>query len=68
MEWQPIDTVPMDGTRVLVWAKDKPEGKSMGFWIVRFCAPCEYWFLRDDDCIPLWPTHWMLPPAPEQAP
>ena len=32
MEWQPIETVPKDGTRVLLFSYDSYERISIGHW------------------------------------
>ncbi len=58
MKWQPIETAPKDGTRVLVW---HPE----------YSAPLTAQFYSDTwgihSTLPRLfnqPTHWMLVPAP----
>lgn len=69
-EWQPIETAPKDGSRILGWAKSKngsddlrlvifwdqtsPEGAR---WIVAFNA---FWHFE--------PTHWMPLPEPPEVP
>jgi hypothetical protein len=64
VNWQPIDTAPRDGTRVLVW------------WAYRLCADAAHWdaesdggewvgyfgdtgYASDSEC-----THWMPLPEP----
>ena len=32
MEWQPIETAPKDGTRVLLARRDWLESMALGFW------------------------------------
>ena len=77
-EWQPIETAPKDGTRILV------SFGTMGVWLVSWDTP-EWWGSHDDgsgiwctddnkhgpyalrgynDDGPRAPTHWMPLPAP----
>lgn len=69
MEWQPIETAPKDGTRILLARIGKNEtGKDLGVWWA-----CRGWWSDKWQC---WyngvepsglakPTHWlMLPEAP----
>lgn len=62
MDWQPIDTAPRDGTRVLLWYPA---------WIQHvFTAEFEHgnwqtgvWYSNRAK-----PTHWMLLPSPPESP
>jgi hypothetical protein len=55
--WQPIETAPKDGTKVLLWAQEKwHEGIFEGG---RWCKPEGYPFIED-------PTHWAIPAEPPQ--
>ncbi len=62
-EWQPIETAPKDGTRVLLWRRairDQPTPiMADGFW----CETCWVWpYILSE------PTHWQpLPAPPERA-
>jgi hypothetical protein len=61
MNWQPIETAPKDGTRVMVFCPDR------GVMEARFNQTYGRWgdpVYSEWDCEP---THWMpLPPAPEE--
>lgn len=74
--WQPIETAPKDGTRILVWSDElyqKPYiawyGEDSGFHEL---PPGYEWLTGDGDSnsygyyyTPCKPTHWMpLPDAP----
>ena len=61
-QWRPIESAPKDGTEVVLWASDRPENREKRLWVGRFEEPSEYWFDTNEGR-PLWPTHWMLPPA-----
>ena len=65
--WQPIETAPRDGTRILVHTYT---GKTSIAW---FCEETGLWpedevYSEDGEpCNVGWPTHWMpLPPAPKE--
>lgn len=73
-EWQPIDTAPMDGTPILLFAQEP----LIGFWAK---SPRPYKFegwtsgwetvggQYDAGFIPISaPTHWMPLPAPPSIP
>ena len=72
MTWQPIETAPRDGTRVLVceWEEERPIQ-----WVAEWCEPrdCVWlhragfvpYFNRSDTPI-LRPTHWQPLPAPPE--
>lgn len=72
--WQPIETAPRDGTRVLLWLKD--EGCALiGMWTSDPCDGEFMWWLpewdeRQTDDGMHWITHWHIlpPPPPETAP
>jgi hypothetical protein len=64
-EWQPIETAPKDGTRILIFGARECYGGdyiSLAYW--------DHWWRGDYD-EPVYvdePTHWMpLPPPPQQA-
>jgi hypothetical protein len=77
-EWQPIDTVPMDGSRVLaLWlgkGTDEFPAMELVFWNAQRQAlsaghggwGCDYWRPGDIGCALSggWPTHWMAIPKP----
>ncbi len=59
-DWQPIETAPRDGTRVLVWAHDRA-------WTADRCSEGvpDFW---DSDGTFIQPTHWQPLPAPPVLP
>ena len=71
MTWQPIETAPKDGKRVLVYAwQDGVSLLGVGFWVQpRTLAELGGWICRtlpeqDVDGTFSDPTHWMPLPAP----
>lgn len=70
--WQPIETAPKDGTKVLLARIGRNEaGKDLGIW----WACKGFWSARwnnwNDGCEPCGlagPTHWMPLPAAPEAP
>lgn len=61
-EWQPIETAPKDGTRVLVWRKHEAGYSQASRLGVDYYKNGSWWGSRR--LMP--PTHWMpLPQAPE---
>ena len=65
MEWQPISTVPKDGTRVLLWLPDD-NYEVVGFWMEnRQCWGTASGGWGDDRYEADYPTHWAtLPGSP----
>jgi hypothetical protein len=71
MEWQPIETAPRDGTRLLcvwacAWGPMVYEGWCQGIGTARDGG--DFW--RSHSLVPVSgrPTHWMaLPPPPQSA-
>ena len=63
MEWQPIETAPMRGTEILLWAP-KFDGPYYGRY------EGKDWWVPDDPLNKPWtqlitpPTHWMPLPEP----
>jgi hypothetical protein len=61
-DWQPIETAPKDGTRILVW--DSYDDETVVFW----SSSVKDWRLNvagsyaEDDCHTF--THWMPLPEP----
>ena len=60
--WQPIETAPRDGTRVLCWGP--PMMVAECEW--RFFQGTTGWW-RSNQCPQVRPTHWMPLPAPPAA-
>ena len=79
MAWQPIDTAPRDGTRILCFVPEWGEGYQIE--VGRFDERIEivngeeryrsarWWIGGGIGIEPPQPTHWMpLPPPPEPTP
>lgn len=69
MEWQPIETAPKDGTRVLVAEEDDNESIGVAYW---FCGSEDQdagWYSSAcvDDVTMFYPTHWIPLPQPPQG-
>ena len=78
MNWQPIDTAPKNGTRIILWDANKGVAISGGWHIdggrddPNGYEPPWSWWVSDEDLI-MWdsgpddaPTHWMpLPETPK---
>jgi hypothetical protein len=59
MDWQPIETAPKDGTRILLWVLSQYDPReAVGRWDSH-----GYWAIDYND-VPCDPTHWMPLPAP----
>ncbi len=56
-EWQPIETAPQDGTRILVFTVHGDIEISEWYTICIFDPPTEGWNSNE-------PTHWMPLPEP----
>lgn len=67
MEWQPIETAPKDGTRILgAW----PSFLKKNEWFIQpVFFVCGVWLhgWDEDEDQPLKPTHWMPIPTPPQS-
>lgn len=64
-EWQPIETAPKDGTRIIFWGPNLAVAE--GEWLSGKWAghPTEGWY-RTNQSPRVRPTHWMpLPDAPK---
>jgi hypothetical protein len=80
MTWQPIDTVPEDGTEFDAWCVDpqnhshgarfssvKMRGDRSGFGVIMHYKDGVAWeyLERNEGIFPIWQiTHWMHPPEP----
>lgn len=77
MKWQPIATVPKDGTVVDLWSKygrspdcrymDRTdEGDSLSGWEQKYqeTADCYFWMGPEEE---LTYTHWMIVEPPEES-
>jgi hypothetical protein len=68
-EWQPIETIPMDGTPVLVWAP-VPFSRRSHIQVANFSPNCRIvgnvfaFDLRKEER----PTHWRPLPSPPGVP
>ena len=66
--WQTIETAPVDGSKVLLWARhhDLPDA-TFSFMVGRYDIIFG-WVVTSPDVAPIVPTHWMqLPDAPTAA-
>lgn len=64
-DWQPIETAPKDGTRILAWNSGW-EQPTIAHWYSYPGGSNNRW--DNDDGVELCPTHWMhLPPGPSNA-
>ena len=77
MTWQPIETAPKDGSRVLIWRGDTYSAEAVaGYWDDDKYArnPRPYWTGHDHYwrgkrwCREHAPTHWMTLPEPPVTP
>lgn len=73
MTWQPIETAPKDGTRILAYdIKDAEDTQpQIALWLAHAEEPG--WYISLDHQAmngDLWnpPTHWMPLPEPPQCP
>jgi len=67
--WQPIDTAPKDGTRVLLYAPTRPHDGAQQ--VGCFLPPAESgdkgcWWIADGRYQD-WPTHWQPLPSPPKV-
>jgi hypothetical protein len=62
-DWQPIETAPKDGTKILAWEFDD---YTIVWWGVS--ASGWYGWKFSDDWISCYPTHWQPLPAPPESP
>ena len=66
-EWQPIETAPRDGTRILVWPAWGVTTKGTRAEVVVWRAGkrTSGWEGPFGRIIPVAPSHWMLPDPPD---
>jgi hypothetical protein len=68
-EWQPIETAPKDGTRILLYAKDcaftgawRAGPRYFNHWSAKIIEAAATWRLDDGSAYAA--THWMPLPEP----
>lgn len=61
--WQPIETLPKDGTRVLLWSSGTGVWPITGRWCEGFQKTS--WLGMDAPMLGV-PSHWMLLPQPPE--
>ncbi len=66
MTWQPISTVPKDGTKILLYNKDWYHVE-IACWETNEDIPEGWWEVEFDCMDALEPTHWMPFVRPEGA-
>jgi Protein of unknown function (DUF551) len=74
MTWQPIDTAPKDGSRVLLWVPDEAGSSyttQIGTWTFYSATSDDFLWVYDGHsdglrryCMAHPPTHWMPLPEP----
>lgn len=68
MQWQPIETAPRDGTKVLLTSVTKGAVVALGSWWPKDKDTSAGPWLCNGGTIRMAATHWMpLPPPPETA-
>jgi hypothetical protein len=68
MTWQPIETAPRDGTRVLVWGRHESRGYAEGVSVAvpsAWTASHNVWAAHGG--LVHGATHWMPLPEPPQV-
>lgn len=68
-EWQPIETAPKDGRRILVSEANYVDSIGCAYWSYSKEWKEEGWYSSAccDDITMFFPTHWMpLPPPPTE--
>ena len=69
MTWQPIETAPRDGTRVLVWGRHESrgyaDGVSVAVHVPTATPPHDLWAAHGG--LVHGATHWMPLPEPPQV-
>lgn len=63
-QWQPIDTAPKDGLKILVWSEGHPV--EVAYWEPGFFSHTGWtiYQIRTDVDEPFPPTHWCPLPTP----
>ena len=64
LDWQPIETAPKDGSRIVVWVGRY--GAVIARWL-RETAGTPCWWGQVSQGVAVQPTHWMPLPAPPEA-
>jgi len=67
MDWQPIKTVPKDGSKVDLWIPKKAKGNRGPAHRATDCQYIKSEFLLAGEWVLPWlqqATHWMFPPQP----
>lgn len=62
-EWQPIETAPKDGTRILVWPYWSDGTPEVVKWVKMRRVP-DRWEVHGGTFLNSQPTHWMPLPDP----
>lgn len=69
MKWQPIDTAPKDGTRVILFYGGRDKSDEGQIYTASWCPYFNGW---EADCIDGFygatPTHWQPLPEPPNGP
>jgi hypothetical protein len=68
-EWRPIDSAPMDGSFVLVYARDDQcyEPGDQTQWVAQF-GDGRWWYEDNEYAVDPQPTHWQPLQEPPDGP